>query len=327
VKRREFITLIGTAAAWPLAARAAPDQVRRIGILSVISEGDPQVRANRGALESGLHALGWIVERNIHLESHWTDDESLLRKYAAELVGASPDVLITEGTAALAPVKRATKSIPIVFVNVSDPVGQGFVASLARPGGNATGFTLFEFSMATKWVDILRELAPTTKHIGFFFNPVMHPYSNLFFRGVQAATETFKIDLNAIPVEEDADIERSLAALAQQPDSGLIVLHDPFTIKRRDFVITQVARHRIPTVYALRVFARSGGLISYGVDLADPWRRAATYIDRILKGANPGELPVQQPTKFELVINLRTAKTLGLTVPPTLLTTADEVIE
>ena len=330
MRRREFITLVGGAAiTWPVTARAQqPDRMRRIGLLMIVPEGDPQSRADRDALESGLHALGWIVGRNVGLEYHWSDgDEALLRKYAAELAGTSPDVLMTEGTAALAAVNRETKSIPTIFVNVSDPVGQGFVATLARPGGNATGFTLFEFSTATKWVEILRELAPTVKHIGFLFNPVGYPYENLFFQAARAAAESFKIDVSPMPVEEDAEIERSLAALAQQPDSGLIALHDPFTIKRRDLVIAQVARHRIPAVYTLRAFAVSGGLISYGVDLADPWRKAATYVDRVVKGAKPGELPVQQPTKFELVVNIKTAKALDLAVPPSLLATADEVIE
>ena len=330
MRRREFITLVGGAAiTWPVTARAQqPDRMRRIGLLMIVPEGDPQSRADRDALESGLHALGWIVGRNVGLEYHWSDgDEALLRKYAAELVSTSPDVLMAEGTAALAAVNRETKSIPTIFVNVSDPVGQGFVASLARPGGNATGFTLFEFSMATKWVEILREVAPTAKHIGFLYNPVGYPYENLFFQAVRAAAENFKIDVNPIPVQEDAEIERSLAGLAQQPDSGLIALHDPFTIKRRDLVIAQVARHRIPAVYTLRAFAMSGGLISYGVDLADPWRKAATYVDRVLKGAKPGELPVQQPTKFELVVNIKTARELGLDVPLTLQMTADEVIE
>ena len=330
MRRRDFIRLLsGTAICWPLAASAQRGgQIRRIRLLMIIPEGDPQSRADRDALGLGLHALGWIAGRNVDLEYRWNDgDETMLRKYAAELVGMSPDVLMTEGTAAFAAVKRETKSIHTIFVNVSDPVGQGFVASLARPGGNATGFTLFEFSTATKWVEILRELAPTAKHIGFLFNPVEYPYENLFFQALRAAAESFKIDVTAMPVEKDAEIERSLAALAQQPDSGLIALHDPFIIKRRDLVIAEVARHRIPAVYTLRAFAVSGGLISYGVDLADPWRHAASYIDRVLKGANPGELPVQQPTKFELVINLKTAKALGLDVPPSLLATADDVIE
>ena len=330
MRRRQFIKLFGgAAAAWPLAARAQQSgQTRRIGLLMIVPEGDPQSRADRVALESGLQALGWITGRNVDLEYRWSDgDENLLRKYAAELVATSPDLLMTEGTAALAAVNRETKNIPTIFVNVSDPVGQGFVASLARPGGKATGFTLFEFSMATKWVEILRELVPTTQHVGFLFNPVGYRYVDLFFQAVRTAAESFNIDVNPIPVEEDAQIEHSLAALSQQPDTGLIALHDPSTIKRRDLVIAQVARHRIPAVYTLRPFALSGGLISYGVDLADPWRQAATYVDRVFKGQNPGELPVQQPTKFELVINIKTAKALGIAVPQTLLTAADEVIE
>ena len=330
MRRREFITLLASAAtAWPLAARAQQlGHARRIGLLMIIPEGDPQSRADREALESGLQAIGWITGRNVDLQYRWSDgDEGLLSKYAAELVAMSPDLLMTEGTAALAAVNREAKNIPTIFVNVSDPVGQGFVASLAHPGGTTTGFTLFEFSMASKWVEILRELVPTVKHIGFLFNAVVHAYAKLFLQAVGAAAETFKIDVNPMPVEEDAEIERSLATLAQQPDSGLIVLHDPFTIKRRDLVIAQVARHRIPAVYTLRPFALSGGLISYGVDLADPWRQAATYVDRVLKGANPGELPVQQPTKFELVINLKTAKALGVAVPQSMLVAADEVIE
>jgi putative ABC transport system substrate-binding protein len=330
MRRRDFIRLLGgTAICCPLAARAQQSgQVRRIGLLMIIPEGDPQSGADRDALGLGLHALGWNAGRNIELEYRWSDgDETMLRKYAAELVAMSPDVLITEGTAAFAAVKRETKSIPTIFVNVSDPVGQGFVASLARPGGSATGFTLFEFSTATKWVEILRELSPTAKHIGFLFNAMGYPYENLFFQAVRAAAKSIKIEVTAMPVEKDAEIERSLAALAQQPDSGLIALHDPFIIKRRDLVIAEVARHRLPAVYTLRTFAVSGGLISYGVDLADPWRQAASYIDRVLKGANPGELPVQQPTKFELVINLETFKALGIAVPQTLLFSADEVIE
>ena len=329
MNRRHFIALVGGAAACSVSARAQQaGQIRRIGLLMIIPEGDSQSRADRDALGSGLHELGWITGRNVDLQYRWSDgDEPLLRKYAAELVGRSPDVLMTEGTAALAAVKRETKSIPTIFVNVSDPVGQGFVASLAHPGGNTTGFTLFEFSMGAKWVEILRELAPTTKHIGFLFNRVGYAYATLFLQAVRAAAGNFKIDVIPLPVEEDAEIERSLTALAQQPDSGLIALHDPFTIKRRDLVIAQVARHRIPTVYTLRPFALSGGLISYGVDLADPWRRAATYVDRIFMGQNPGELPVQQPTKFELVVNIKTAKTLGIAVPQSLLLSADEVIE
>ena len=329
MRRREFIAALGGAAAWPLAAHAQqPAQVRRVGLLMLLPENDPQTRADRDSLEIGLHALGWMLGQNIHLEYRWTGgDQTLLRKYADELVGMSSDVLVTEGAPAVAAALRATKSLPIIFVNVTDPAEQGFVASLVRPGGNATGFTLYEFSMGTKWVEILRELAPTVKHIGFLFNTASAPYSDLIFGPLQAAAALSDIDARPIPVDEDAEIERSLAELVQQPDSGLIVPHDPFLIGHRDFLIAQIARHRIPAVYSLRLFARSGGLISYGFDLAYAWHEAATYIDRVLKGANPGELPVQEPIKFELVINLKAAQALEITVPEMLLLRADEVIK
>jgi len=329
MRRREFIAALGGAAAWPFAAYAQqPAQVRRVGLLMLLPENDPQTRADRDSLEIGLHALGWMLGQNIHLEYRWTGgDQTLLRKYADELVGMSSDVLVTEGAPAVAAALRATKSLPIIFVNVTDPAEQGFVASLTRPGGNATGFTLYEFSMGTKWVEILRELAPTVKHIGFLFNPASAPYSDLFFGPLQAAAALSDIGADPIPVNEDAEIERSLAELAQRPDSGLVVPHDPFLIGHRDLLIAQIARHRIPAVYALRLFARSGGLISYGFDLGYAWHEAATYIDRVLKGANPAELQVQEPTKFEMVLNLKTAEALGLAVPTSILLRADEVIE
>jgi putative ABC transport system substrate-binding protein len=329
MRRREFIAGLG-AAAWPLAARGQqPVQVRRVGLLMLLPENDPQTRVDRDALETGLHALGWMLGQNIQFEYRWTGgDQTLLRKYAIELVSMSPDVLVTEGGPAVAAALGATKSVPIIFVNVADPAEQGFVASLTRPGGNATGFTLYEFSMGAKWVELLRELAPTVKHIGFLFNPASAPYSSdLFFGPLQAAAAFSGIDAHPIPVDDDAEIERSLAELAQQPDSGLVVPHDPFLIGHRDLLIAQIARHRIPAVYALRLFARSGGLISYGFDLGYAWHEAATYIDRVLKGANPAELQVQEPTKFEMVLNLKTAEALGLAVPTSILLRADEVIE
>jgi putative tryptophan/tyrosine transport system substrate-binding protein len=329
MRRREFIAALGGAAAWPLAARAQqPAQVPRVGLLMLLPEKDPQTRADRDALETELRALGWTLGQNIQLEYRWTGgDQTLMQKYAVELVGMSPDVLVTEGAPAVAATLRATKSLPIIFVNVTDPVEQGFVASLTRPGGNATGFTLYEFSMGTKWVEILRQVAPTVKHIGFLFNPASAPYSDPFFGPLQAVAALSEIDAYPIAVAEDAEIERSLAELAKQPDSGLVVPHDPFLIGHRDFLIAQIARHRIPAVYALRLFARSGGLISYGFDLAYAWHEAATYIDRVLKGANPGELPVQEPIKLELVINLKAAEALEITVPEMLLLNADEVIK
>ena len=327
--RRDLLKVVaGLMTCSPLAALAQqPGHARGIGLLMIVPEEDPQSRLDRNALELGLRELGWVSGRNVDLDYRWSDgDETLLRKYTAELVGISPDVLMTEGTAAFVAVKRETKSIPTIFVNVSDPVGQGLAASLARPGGTATGFSLFEFSMATKWVEILRELVPTVKHIGFLFNRLGYAYANLFLQAVRAAADTFKIDVNPIPVEEEGQIERSLAALAQQPDSGLIVLHDAFTIKRRDLVIAQV------------LAPNSCGLLTSS--FCSEWRpdflrrrfsrsmaSSPTYVDRVFKGADPGELPVQQPTKFELVINLRTANALGLATPPSLVATADEVIE
>jgi putative ABC transport system substrate-binding protein len=330
MRRREFIAALSGAAAWPLAVHAQqPTQVRRVGVLMLLPENDPQTRADRDALETGLHALGWMLGQNIHFEYRWTGgDQTLLRKYAVELVGMSPDVLVTEGAPAVAAALRATKSLPIIFVNVTDPAEQGFVASLTRPGGNATGFTLYEFSMGANWAELLRELAPTVKHIGFLSNPASAPYSSdVFFGALQAAAALSDIEAHLIPVDDDAEIARSLAELALWRDSGLVVPHDPFLIGHRDFLIAQIARHRIPAVYALGLFARSGGLMSYGFDLAYAWHEAATYIDRVLKGANPGELPVQEPIKFELVINLKAAQALEITVPEMLLLSANELIK
>jgi putative tryptophan/tyrosine transport system substrate-binding protein len=330
MRRREFITLLGgSAVAWPLVARAQQTgKARQIGLLMITAKSDPQAHADRDAFEKGLRALGWTPDKNIHLEYRWAaGDPNLLRKYAAELVGMAPDVILTEGTPGLATALEATKSIPIIFASVTDPVGQGLVASLARPGGNATGFTAFEFSMGSKWVEILRELVPSVKHIGLLFNPAMAPYSELYLQAIRAAAETFKIDTNSIPVADNAEITRSLSALMQQPHSGLIVLQDGFTQTHRDFLIAQISERRIPAVYTLRFYVQSGGLVSYGIDMADPYRQAASYIDRVLKGANPGELAVQQPTKFELVINLKSAKAMGIDVPASMLSRADEVIE
>jgi putative ABC transport system substrate-binding protein len=243
------------------------------------------------------------------------------------LIGLAPDLIVAEGTPGLVAAQLSTRTVPIIFVNVTDPVGQGLVESLARPGGNATGFTIFEFSMGTKWLEILRELVPSVKNVGFMFNPNMAPYSGLYLRSIQQGALTFGIEPYAMPVDDESSVERSLSALGQQPDSGLIVLQDSFTMYRRDLIIDQVARYRIPAVYTVRQYSESGGLVSYGVDFANQYREAAIYVDRILKGAKPGELPVQQPTKFELVINLKTAKMLGLTMPQRLLARADKVIE
>lgn len=330
MRRREFVTLLGgAAAALPFAANAQQgEQIRRIGLLMIVAENDPQGRADRGAFEKCLIALGWAPGKNIHLEYRWAaGDPARLRAFAAELIEMKPDVIVTEGTPALAAAKQITETIPIIFANVTDPVGQGYVASLAKPGGNATGFTLFEFSIGTKWVQLLREITPTIKEAGFLFNPAMAPYSNLYFRPVQVAAETLGMKVFPIPINDEAEIERALASLGQRSDSGLIVLQDAFTATHRSFLTARVAHFKTPAVYAVRFYAESGGMISYGVNFADQYRQAAIYVDRVLKGATPGDLPVQQPTKFELVINLKTAKDIGIEIPMSLLLRADEVIE
>jgi len=330
MRRREFITLLGSAAVtWPLAARAQqPERMRRIGILWIIAETDPQYAINREAFTKQLHQLGWRAGDNVHIDHRSAAaDANRQRAYAAELIGLAPDLIVAEGTPGLAAAQLATRTVPIIFVNVTDPVGQGFVESLARPGGNATGFTLYEFSMGTKWLEIVRELMPSVKKVGFMFNPTMAPFSGLYFRSIQEGARTFGIEPYSIPVDDESGVGHSLSSLGQQPDSGLIVLLDAFTLHNRNLIIHQVARYRIPAVYTVRQFSESGGLVSYGVDFANQYRQAAFYADRILKGAKPGELPIQQPTKYELVINLKTAKALGLSVPPSLLARADEVIE
>jgi putative ABC transport system substrate-binding protein len=329
MQRRKLITLIcGAAAAWPPAAHTLQQEGRRrIGLLMILGENDPQAKANRDALTTGLQQFGWVPERNILLDYRWAaGDADRLPDLAKDLLAMAPDLIIADGTPGLAAVRQATQRVPIVFTNVTDPVGQGFVESLARPRGNVTGFTLFEFSMAGKWVEILRDLVPSINRLGFLYNPPMAPYSKLYLRPVEEASRALQIEFDPLPVENGAAIERALAMLAQS-QAGLIVLQDAFTAARRDLIIDRVARYRIPAVYTVRLYALSGGLISYGADFADQFRQAAGYVDRILKGANPGELPVQQPTKFELVINLKTARTLAIDVPPMLLARADEVIE
>jgi putative ABC transport system substrate-binding protein len=330
MRRRDFIKAIaGSAFTWSVAARAQQaDRMRRIGMLWIIAENDPQLIKNRGAFLKQLHQLGWRAGENVHIDQRWSaTDANRQRAHATELIGLAPDLIVAEGTPGLAAAQLATRTIPIIFVNVTDPIGQGFVDNLARPGGNVTGFTLFEFSMGTKWLEVLRELVPSIKKVGFMFNPEMAPYSELYLRSIQQGALTFGIESYPMPVGDEVDVERSLSAVGQQPDSGLIVLQDAFTVYRRNLIIDQVAQHRIPAVYTIRLYPESGGLVSYGVDFANQFRQAANYADRILKGAKVAELPIQQPTKFELVINLKTAKALGLNVSSRLQQIADEVIE
>jgi putative tryptophan/tyrosine transport system substrate-binding protein len=330
MKRRAFITLIGgAAAAWPLAARAQPSgKVNRIGALMGIAESDPEARPRAMAFEHGLQELGWTAGRNVRIDYRWTaDDPERMRAHAAELVALAPDVILATTTPVMTMLQPATPTIPIVFVQVIDPVARGLVANLTRPGGNITGFVSFEFSMGGKWLETLKQIAPRVNRVAMIFNPGTAPFGESFVRVVEAAAPAFGVEPVAAPVRDPAELDRVIATFAAKPNGGLIILPDVSNTSNRDTIVALAARHRLPAVYPLRYFAVSGGLISDGVDTTDLFRRSASYVDRILKGAKPGELPVQAPTKFELVINLNTAKALGLDVPPGLSARADEVIE
>jgi putative ABC transport system substrate-binding protein len=329
MKRRDFITLLGSAAAWPLAARAQqPDRVRHVGVLMGIAETNPDGKARITAFRNGLQALGWNEGRNIHIEYRWSaGDTDRAMAFAGELLELTPDVLLATASPPLAALVQKTRTIPIVFLQVSDPVGQGFVQSLARPGGNVTGFANFEFSMMGKWLEFLKEVAPSVNRVVLLFNPDTAPYAENFLRLAVSAAPSFDVELVASPVHDNVEIEDAVVALARKPGGGVIVIPDTFITVRTDLIVSLSARHRLPAVYPNRLFADSGGLMSYGVENVDLYRRAASYVDRILRGEKPADLPVQQPTKFELVINLKTAKALGLTVPLTLQVGADEVIE
>jgi putative ABC transport system substrate-binding protein len=328
VKRREFITLLGGAAAWPLAARAQQgEKVRQVGVLTALDASDSQVTAWLTAFEEGLQKLGWGQGRNLRIDYRWAaGDDQRLRTYAAELVGAAPDVLFAAATPALVALNRETRSLPIVFVQVSDPVKLGFVASLARPGGNMTGFTTYEYSIAGKWLELLKDTAPGTTRVAVIFDP-SNPSQAQYMQAIEASAPSFGVQLSLAAVRNAAEVERAIDAFAQQPNGALIVPPNVVTILNRDLIISLAARHRLPAVYAYRFFASSGGFMSYGVDLADTYRRAAAYVDLILKGTKPGELPVEQPTQFELVINLKAVRTLGLTIPQSLVARADEIVQ
>jgi putative ABC transport system substrate-binding protein len=329
MRRREFIALLGGAAAgWPLAARAQqPERMRLVGVLATLAEGDPEVKAWLAAFEEGLQKLGWRQGRNIRIDYRWAGgDDQLLQTYAAELVGAAPDVLFAVATPALVALNRQTRSLPIVFVQVSDPIKLGFVASLARPGGNITGFTTYEYAIGGKWLELLKDTAPGTTRVAVILDP-RNPTQAQYVQAIEASAPSFGVQLTLAAVRHAAEVERAIDAFAQQPNGALIVPPNVVTILNRDLIITLAGRHRLPAVYPYRFFATAGGLISYGIDLADTYRRAASYVDLILKGAKPGDLPVQLSTKFELVVNLKAAKALGLTIPEPFLQRADEVIE
>jgi putative ABC transport system substrate-binding protein len=329
MKRRDFIALLGSsAAAWPLAARAQQsERMRRIGVLMPSAADDPEFQARMTAFVQGLAQLGWLDGRNVRIDTRWgVADADRIRKYAAELVALGPDVILAPGSASLAPLLQATRAVPIVFTTVADPVGAGYVDSLARPGGNATGFIVYEYSIAAKWLELLKEIAPRVTRAAVLRDSAIAA-GPAQFGVIQAAAPSLGFELRVVDMRDTGEIERAIAAFAQGSDSGLIVTGSPAAIIHRDLVITLAARHRLPAVYPGRYYAVAGGLISYGPDSVDQLRRAAGYVDRILKGEKPADLPVQAPTKFELVINLKTAKALGLEVPATLLARADEVIE
>jgi putative tryptophan/tyrosine transport system substrate-binding protein len=327
IGRRELVTLLGGAAAWPLAVRAQQgERMRRIGVLNPFAENDPEVQANITAFRQALQKLGW-TERNLRIDYRWGGaNPERIRAHATELVALEPDVLLVSSPLALQPLQQQTRSIPIVFTGVSDPAGSGFVASLAHPGGNITGFAVAEFSMYGKYLELLKEVAPHVIRVAVMMNPEQVPQAGNW-RAIETVAPSFKVQLTAANVRDVAEIERAIDAFARESNGGLIVLPSALTIVHRGLIIGLAARHRLPAVYAFRQFVMDGGLMSYGVDLVDQYRQAASYVDRILRGEKPSDLPVQQPTQFRLIINLKTAKALGLDVPWILQQRADEVIE
>jgi putative ABC transport system substrate-binding protein len=328
MRRREFITLLGSAtAAWPIVARAQqPGRMRHIGVLIGGSETDPEIQSRVAAFQKELQELGWIEGRNLRIDRRWAAGElSRIRIYAAELVGLRPEVILGANTPVVEALRQQTHTIPIVFSSVTDPVESGLVQSLARPGGNATGVTTYEPEMSGKWVELISEVATPVTRVALLFNPMTT--SGQTFRPVELAARSLGLAPTALPVRDPNEIEDAIAAFGREPNGALIILSDVFTTVHRKLIITLAASHRLPAIYPFRFFAVDGGLMSYGIDQLDLYRRAASYVDRILKGEKPADLPVMLPTKFELAINLKTAKALGLTVPPRLLVRADEVIE
>jgi putative ABC transport system substrate-binding protein len=329
MRRREFIAGLGSAAAWPVMARAQQgDRVRRIGVLNPNDEDDPQSKTYFSAFTQALASLGWTDGRNVRMDIRWGGgDINRMGAFAKELVGLQPDIILTGNTPTTAAVQRETRTIPIVFVNVADPVVSGLVPRLDRPGGNASGFANSETSVRGKWLELLSEIAPGLKRAAFMFNPDFGTPASIFISSFEMAARLLKVAPIIAPVHSDAEIETAIIALGREPGGGLVVSGDLFMIGHRASTISAAARNNIPAVYNQSAFARDGGLLSYGPNPVDIWRRAASYADSILRGAKPGDLPVQFPAKYELVINLKTAKALGLTIPETLLATADEVIQ
>jgi ABC-type uncharacterized transport system substrate-binding protein len=326
-RRREFITLLSGAAAWPLAAGAQqPGRMRRIGVLMGYDENDPVWKPRLSAFTQTLADLGWTEGRNVRMDLRWSADINRIRAFAQELVALEPDIILTNVASATVALQRETRTIPIVFVSVLDPVASGIVARLDRPSGNTTGFGGLEASLGGKWLELLSEIAPGLKRAAIMFNPDLPPAST-FMPSFETAVRSLKVVPITAPVHSDLEIETAMVALGREPGGGLVVMPGAFMITHRAAIISATARNNVPAIYYLSDYARDGGLLSYGIDLVDTFRRAASYVDRILRGAKPAELPVQFPTKFEMVVNLKTAKALGLAVPPSILLRADEVIE
>jgi putative ABC transport system substrate-binding protein len=330
MKRRDLITLLGgSVLAWPLATRAQQSEhMRHIAVLMAFPETDPEAQSWAAGFQEELGKLGWNEGQNIRIDTRWaTADVESLQRFAKQLVALQPDLILTGSTPATAAMRQQTNTIPIVFAMVGDPVGSGFVASLSRPGGNLTGFTPIENSLGGKWVELLKEIAPRVARVAMVFDPAMAPFASYYLNPFQAAAASLGIEAVVAPVDDMAELERVVATSASEPNSGLIVMPDAFMIGHHVDITSLAARYRVPTVYPFRIFAEVGGLLSYGSSALDEFRRAASYADRILKGAKPSELPVQTPINFDLVINLKTAKALGLEVPSSIRLRADEVIE
>ena len=328
MRRREFITLVGSAAVVPLVAGAQQSEsMRRVGVLMSTAADDREGQARIAAFRQGLQKLGWTEGQNVRLDIRWAGGNADLdRKFAAELVALTPDVILATASPTVAALQGATRTVPIVFAHAVDPVGAGFVDSLARPGGNATGFVLFEYGISAKWLELLKEIAPSVTRAGVLRDPAMAAGTGQF-GALQSVAPSFGVELSPVNVRDAGEIERVVTAFARSSNGGLIVTASPLATLHRDLIVALAARHKLCAVYNLRLFVTAGGLISYGSDVPDLLRRAAGYVDRILKGEKPADLPVQAPTKFEMVVNIKTARALGITVPPSLLARADEVIE
>jgi putative ABC transport system substrate-binding protein len=325
--RRRFVVLLGVAAAWPLCARAQQgERGRRIGLLMALAESDREAQARTQALRDEIKRLGWIEGRNLSIESRWGLAPDLIKRQAADLIALAPEIILAANTFAAQALQQSTHKIPTVFVGIADPVGGGIVASLARPGGNVTGFTAYEPAITGKWLALLTEIAPAVQRVALIFHPET-PFAARFLHSFEADTSSSAVKPLAMPVRDAAEIERAITTFAREPNGGLLAVPEVIITSYRALIIRLAAEHRLPAVYPYRYHAAEGGLLSYGIDVKDQWRRAASYVDRILRGEKPADLPVQAPTKFELVINLKTAKALGLDVPASVLARADEVIE